>query len=118
MTKSAAQRSLPHESKFLYRRLEPEGRIILREGDAGNEAYIIEKGRVEISKLVAGKKLVLAVLGQNCLFGEMALLDDSPRMASAIAREPTVLIPINNFDLAEEMKQSPVVMLAIVWRFL
>jgi len=48
-------------------------------------AYLITKGQVEIHRLTPNGKTVLAVLGPSRVFGEMALLDDSPRMASAVA---------------------------------
>ncbi len=58
---------------------------VFREGEVGDLAFIIESGNIEIYKTVDDKKVVLGVLGPGGMFGEMALIDDKPRMASALA---------------------------------
>ncbi len=63
--------------------------IIFRQGQPGDAAYIIERGRVRIEHKVDGHWTVLAVLGPGAVFGEMALADGRPRMASAIAVDTT-----------------------------
>jgi CRP/FNR family cyclic AMP-dependent transcriptional regulator len=59
---------------------------VFKEGDAGDKMYIIIEGRVRISKFIpnAGEE-ALAILEPGAYFGEMALIDDSPRSAHAIA---------------------------------
>lgn len=86
-------------TQILNRDLFQEGKPIFRERDRGQFAYVIEKGRVEISRQSGDDKIVLGVLGENALFGEMALIDDSPRMATATALEATtcLLIPLSVF---------------------
>jgi len=59
------------------------GDIIFREGDKGYRAYIILEGDVDIVKEVDHKPTVVASVGKGGIIGEMALIDDSPRMASA-----------------------------------
>ncbi len=71
------------------------GDIIFSEGDPGCTAYIIEKGRVEISISRSGERLVLAEYDTGDLFGEMALIDDTPRSATVTALEPTEVIAID-----------------------
>lgn len=71
------------------------GDIIFREGDSGCTAYIIERGRVEVSISRKGEKLVLAEYDTGDLFGEMALIDDTPRSATVTALEPTEVIVID-----------------------
>lgn len=102
------------EARYLLRRLEPEGKLIIEEGDIGNEAYIIESGRVRVFRRSDSGEVELAVLGPGSLFGEMALIDDSPRMANVRALEPTVLVEINKHTLAEELNKSPKFVRAIV----
>ncbi|NDC80937.1 MAG: FHA domain-containing protein [Verrucomicrobia bacterium] len=78
------------------------GQVIFREGDASQEAYRILRGRVEISILADGKPVILAQLGEGDIFGEMAMVDERPRSASAQALEVTeceVLTPENFNDL-------------------
>jgi len=78
------------------------GQVIFREGDASQEAYRILRGRVEISILADGKPVVLAQLGEGDIFGEMAMVDERPRSASAQALEVAeceVLTPENFNEL-------------------
>ncbi|MCS7206263.1 MAG: cyclic nucleotide-binding domain-containing protein [Leptospiraceae bacterium] len=74
--------------------------IIFCENEPGDELYIIKKGSVKISKLISGKETILALLKEGDIFGEMALLDNRPRSATAIAAEDCEMAAINrqNFD--------------------
>jgi EAL domain-containing protein (putative c-di-GMP-specific phosphodiesterase class I) len=63
--------------------------MIFREGEPGDSAFIVERGLVEISALKGGKRIVLASLGGRHVFGEMALIDDEVRSATATALEDT-----------------------------
>ena len=65
------------------------GQVIFREGDATQEAYRILRGRVEISIMADGKPVILAQLGEGDIFGEMAMVDERPRSASAQSLEVT-----------------------------
>ena len=60
----------------------------------GNSAFLVEYGAVQVSKTVDGEKVSLATLRKGEMFGEMALIDDSPRMASAQALENTSVVVI------------------------
>jgi CRP-like cAMP-binding protein len=81
-------------STVLERRLVAAGQKVFSEGDAGDAAYLIDTGRIAIFKHVEGKKIVLATLVKGAIFGEMAMVDDGPRMASAVALESSVLVAI------------------------
>ena len=70
------------------------GEEIFDEGDFGDRAYIVEDGIVEISRTVGGEKMTLGTVEKNGIFGEMALIDESNRIASAVAVIDTVLIPV------------------------
>ncbi len=70
------------------------GEAIFGEGDFGDRAYIVEDGIVEISRKVGGEKMTLGTVEKNGIFGEMALIDESNRIASAVAVIDTVLIPV------------------------
>ncbi len=65
----------------------PTGRLIFREGDPGTAMYLVVEGKVEIWQGTPDRKLVLGYIGRGGLFGEMALIDGSPRMASATVAE-------------------------------
>ena len=58
------------------------GEIIFKEKTDGNEMYIIQSGKVQIHRYAGEKKVILAVLGENEFFGEMALLTGRKRTAS------------------------------------
>ena len=70
------------------------GEAIFDEGDFGDRAYIVEDGIVEISRKVGGEKMTLGTVEKNGIFGEMALIDESNRIASAVAAIDTILIPV------------------------
>ena len=76
------------------------GERIFKEGEDGSVAYVIQSGEVEIVKVIEGEERVLATIGQGGIFGEMALIDSKPRMASARASKPTTIIVVtkNMFD--------------------
>lgn len=78
------------------------GQVVFREGESSQEAYRILRGRVEISILADGKPVILAQLGVGDIFGEMAMVDERPRSASAQSLEITeceVLTPENFNEL-------------------
>ncbi len=68
------------------------GDLIFQEGSEGDCAYLIESGKVEISILRDNRYLKVCILGEGDLFGEMALIDNDVRTASAKAIEETCLI--------------------------
>jgi CRP/FNR family transcriptional regulator, cyclic AMP receptor protein len=72
------------------------GQVILRENTPGDSAYIILSGGVEITKRIEGQRVVLVRLGPGGIFGEMSLIDGSPRSATVTATEPTRLSVIDN----------------------
>ena len=92
------------------RTFNPGDRLFV-EGEVGNAAYIIEQGKVEIAKRVAdGEHSVLDVSGKGEMIGEMALIDDAPRMATARATEPTVVLVVPRADFETRLENTdPVV---------
>jgi hypothetical protein len=83
------------------------GEVILRENDVGDTAYIIERGRVEISKGLHGKSIHLAFLGAGEIFGEMGIIDDKPRSATVTALEETVVREIHRDELFHSLQTDP-----------
>ena len=78
----------------------PKDTMIFSECQSGQDMFIIQSGQVKISKVVDDNEVILAVLQKGDFFGEMALLENKPRSASAIAHEYCVLMAVNrkNFD--------------------
>jgi CRP/FNR family cyclic AMP-dependent transcriptional regulator len=74
----------------------PRGTVLFLEGDTqSKEMYVIHKGKVKISKTVGNQETVLAYLGQGEFFGEMAILNNKPRSASAEVTEDSTLLVID-----------------------
>ncbi|UCF98562.1 MAG: cyclic nucleotide-binding domain-containing protein [Spirochaetaceae bacterium] len=83
------------------------GELLFGEGGSGDLAYVIMEGEVEISKLSDGTNVRLAVRGAGELIGEMALLEEAPRMASARAVSDCRLLAIGREQLEELLSCSP-----------
>ncbi|MEO5374564.1 MAG: cyclic nucleotide-binding domain-containing protein [Alphaproteobacteria bacterium] len=80
--------------KLLERRGFAKGMKVFSQGEKGDAAYLVETGKIAIFKHVEDKKVHLATLVGGALFGEMAVIDGSARMASAVALEDSVLMCI------------------------
>ncbi|BBI99570.1 hypothetical protein FGKAn22_12630 [Ferrigenium kumadai] len=78
----------------LDREIFTSGQRIFNTGDAGDCAYLIEEGAVEIVGVSHGPEQRLGLLRKGEMFGEIALIDHQPRTATALAVERTILIPI------------------------
>lgn len=85
-----------------------KGELLFNEGDVGDKLFIVEGGRIAISKIIKGNiEQVLAHMSTGDYFGEMALLEKIPRTASASAEEDTVLMEIGKEDLFGLMESDP-----------
>ena len=70
--------------------------LIFREHESGDNAFIIAEGKVEILRETSEGPMSVRILHKGAMFGEMALIDDQPRMASAKAIDgPVELLEIN-----------------------
>jgi CRP/FNR family transcriptional regulator, cyclic AMP receptor protein len=70
------------------------GEVLFREGERGEEMFVIQSGLVRISKRVAGSERSLATLGRGEFIGEMAILNEKPRTATATVLEDSKLLVI------------------------
>ncbi len=82
------------------------GELLFTEGAAGSKAFVIESGQLEVLKGALGREVLLAVRGPGDLIGEVALLDEAPRMASVKARTDSVLLAIEKESLDELLRTS------------
>jgi diguanylate cyclase len=80
--------------------------VIFQEGERGVCAYMIERGRVEISVERSGQKIVLAHRGPGEVFGEMAIIDEKPRSATVTALEPCDLLLITREQLSNRIQET------------
>ena len=72
-----------------------QGTLLFREGEPGKEMYVLQSGRVAISKKVRDVEKVLAVLGPGEFFGEMAIISNKPRNATATVEDDARLLVID-----------------------
>ncbi len=91
-----------------------KGEVIIEKGSHGTSAYVIKSGRVEVSELVNNSKIVLAVLGEKQIFGEMGLVEDQPRSATVTAAEDVQLTVLNRDSFNELFEKKPKVLLPII----
>lgn len=100
----------PHIGTLFFR----DGEEIFREGDPGHHAYAIESGEVEISVVRDGLNIVLARSGKGEMVGEMAILDDKPRSATARAVGDCELLVITRQQITGRLQQAdPVLRLCV-----
>ena len=78
-----------------------EGQTIFTEGDVANRAFIVQEGRVEIFRRTDdGEEICIGSVGIGGIFGEMGLIDDKPRMATARAavNATVIVVPKMTFE--------------------
>ena len=91
-----------------YGRTYNAGDVIFREGDVGAEMFIIQSGKVKITKLIkGGVEKTLVILGPGDFFGEMAVIDKDNRSATATAVEPSRLISLDEDVFEQHMQTNP-----------
>lgn len=89
-----------------YKRVLQVGEVLIKEGDPGDCAFVIESGQLEVSRNNDGENQILALLGPGDMIGEMSLLDKLPRSASATARQVTRLRAITGEHLKDKLDGS------------
>ena len=118
--------SLPDEQLRLLvpvvsRRSAPRSSTIMAAGDQIDSLYIVISGRLKVMMSDSeGKEVILSLIGPGEFFGEMGLIDDSPRSASVVTIEPCELLSISKRDfkkcLAENFEMCSAVMRGLVRR--
>jgi CRP/FNR family cyclic AMP-dependent transcriptional regulator len=88
----------------------PAGETIFHEGDSGSRMYVVITGSVRLS--VMGR--TLEKVGPGGVFGEMALIDASPRSATAVAVTSCLLVPINGDRFTSLIRETPAFALEIM----
>ena len=99
---------------MLKRRNFKAGETILTEGDIGETAYIIQSGRVEIRRGSGDDSLILATLGPGDTLGEMSMIDDKPRSATAVVLQDAELSELHRDDFFEALQTDPATTIMIL----
>jgi CRP/FNR family transcriptional regulator, cyclic AMP receptor protein len=93
----------------------PRKSIVVQEGDVGDSLFIILKGSAKISSYTAeGKEVVLSLLGEGGVFGEMSLLDRQPRSATVSTMEDSSLAQIRRPDFERLLLERPAIALKLL----
>jgi CRP/FNR family transcriptional regulator, cyclic AMP receptor protein len=118
--------ALPEEqlrtlAAMVIRRSSPRSTTVVAAGDATDSLYIVLSGRLKVMMSDAeGKEVILTILGPGEFFGEMGLIDESPRSASVVAIEPCELLSISKRDfkkcLAENFDMTMALLRGLVKR--
>jgi signal transduction histidine kinase len=91
------------------------GQEIFKEGDAGDGLYVVKDGLVEISAGVGQNgRQVFSQVGPGEMFGEMAVIEDKPRSANALAKDETIVYFVSRDELLTLVERSPSLALALL----
>jgi CRP/FNR family cyclic AMP-dependent transcriptional regulator len=71
------------------------GETLFKEGDAGKEMYVIQAGKVRLTRVIRGQEKLLADLAAGEFFGEMSIINDKPRAATAVVLEDAQLLVLD-----------------------
>lgn len=85
-------------------------RYIVRQGQVGTGFYLIASGQARVTRGNA----VIAHLGPGDFFGELSVLDQSPRMAHVVAEQSTTCLALASWDMAKLLEKNPKVTLALL----
>ena len=83
-----------------------DGEVIFEENSVGNEMYIIESGKVEISRRICGRKTTIVMLGKGDFFGEMAMFTDTPRSVTTLAVGRTTLMSFSIEEILQHVQTN------------
>ena len=108
------RKDLSSDELAAYRVTGEPGDYVYREGDDASEMYIIEVGEVELVKKIDGRDQLLNIFYPGEFFGEVALLENGPRQASARGRSEFVLLKIEESIFEEMVMNRPEIGLAML----
>ncbi|MHB8109042.1 MAG: Crp/Fnr family transcriptional regulator [Syntrophorhabdaceae bacterium] len=102
-------------SRILYVNAYHRGQLIFQEGEDGNALYIVLKGAVKVCLYdEEGREYVLDVIGKHGFFGELALIDELPRSANALAMEASDLLIVRRNDFMKILMDNPSISINIM----
>ncbi len=93
-------------SSARFGRIFHAGDVLFREGERGTDMFVIQSGLVEISKRVNGKERPIATLGRGEFLGEMAILNNKPRSATATVLEEATCLVLDGQTLEQMISTS------------
>ncbi|MEJ2695815.1 MAG: cyclic nucleotide-binding domain-containing protein [Candidatus Sulfobium sp.] len=91
-----------------------DGEIIFREGEKGEVMYVVQSGKVRITRESTSGELTLGVLQGGAIFGEMALFDKLPRSATAVASGDARVLSVDRKKLFPTISKDPTLLFKIL----
>jgi CRP-like cAMP-binding protein len=92
-------------ARLFVQKLYRPGDQVFAKGDSGDEAYVVLRGKISIQLDQAIAPI--AQLGDGKIFGELAFLDGSPRVAYAVASQPSILLVMKRNGFADLVRREP-----------
>ncbi|UCG38570.1 MAG: cyclic nucleotide-binding domain-containing protein [bacterium] len=84
-----------------------DGEVVFREGEEGNVMFVIQRGRVRVSRTTGEGEVTIATLGPGDVFGEMALFEREPRSATVTAMENSRILSIDKTRFFQNISRDP-----------
>lgn len=85
----------------------PRGGVVMREGEHTSAIYFILNGTLKVIVSDAdGREVILTILGRGEMFGEMGVIDDSPRSATVVATQPCDLVVVSKADFQHVLSEN------------
>jgi CRP/FNR family transcriptional regulator/CRP/FNR family cyclic AMP-dependent transcriptional regulator len=101
--------------RLAARKRYPRDGVVFFENEAGDTLFMVAEGRIKVTILGDdGREVILSVLGPGDFFGDMSLLDNEPRSATAIAAEESEVLSLSRADFAGLMKENPGIMTTLI----
>lgn len=95
MLKELPPTELFESNEIIENRVFEQGSVLFTEMEHGSCFYIIKRGKIKITKLKKSKEIILAILGPGDILGEMSILNDQPRYATAFVEEVSEIMVID-----------------------
>ena len=104
----------PEYSADIMKQRWTKDNLLFIEGETGHNLYIIQAGSVKITKIANNHEVVLAILKKGDVVGEMAMLEDMPRGATAEINENCTLLSVNQSNFANLVKEQPDMVIRLI----
>jgi CRP/FNR family cyclic AMP-dependent transcriptional regulator len=109
-----SRKDLSRLGRAVVERHYKKGETIVKEDEQAVAFFMVIKGKVEVTRGSGAKKRKLNELGPGGVFGEMALLDGGPRVATVRALEDTDCLVLSRWDFVAELRTNPQIAVAML----
>ena len=92
----------------------PKGKVLFKQGEKSDVAYIVNSGAIGMYREAQGRKIPLATARRGELLGELAVIDASPRMTSAVTLEETVVMVVPTGIMLDKLRKTDPFIRAII----